>query len=73
LRDVEPDDLAALYQLASLVAHGVQLAAGSDAPFGALDPGSTLSRLGGRSSIRRLGAQPACLTVVSPRSSRPAA
>lgn len=38
LREVEPGDLPDLYRLASLKAQGVALAAGSDAPYGDIDP-----------------------------------
>jgi predicted amidohydrolase YtcJ len=38
LRDVDPSDVPYLYRCASLVAAGVPLAAGTDAPYGDLDP-----------------------------------
>ncbi len=38
LGDVEPEDLSNLYRLASLRNCGVALAAGSDAPYGDIDP-----------------------------------
>ena len=38
LEDVEPDDLGDLWRLASLIRAGVASAAGSDSPYGSLDP-----------------------------------
>lgn len=38
LRDIDADELPDLYRLASLRAAGVALAAGSDAPYGGIDP-----------------------------------
>ncbi len=41
--DVEPDDLGSLYRLGSLQRAGVPVAAGTDAPFGRLDPWRSVS------------------------------
>nr|WP_281384674.1 amidohydrolase family protein [Nitrospirillum iridis] len=38
LREVEADERGDLYRLASLFRHGVRMAGGSDAPYGAFDP-----------------------------------
>jgi hypothetical protein len=37
-RDVDPDDLGSLYRIRSLLEGGILVAAGTDAPFGSLDP-----------------------------------
>lgn len=42
LTDVDPDDLGSLYRVRSLLDAGVPVAAGSDAPFGALDPWASM-------------------------------
>jgi len=38
LRDVEPEDVPHLYRCGSLLAAGIEVAAGTDAPFGSDDP-----------------------------------
>lgn len=38
LKDVDAEDIPLLYRGASFLAHGVELAAGSDAPYGSTDP-----------------------------------
>lgn len=48
LRDVEPDDLPWLYRCAGLLAAGIPLAAGTDAPFGGADPWASM-----RAAVRR--------------------
>jgi predicted amidohydrolase YtcJ len=42
LDDVEPDEVADLWRAASLEAAGVEIAAGTDAPYGPADPWSSL-------------------------------
>ncbi|MBX6389155.1 MAG: amidohydrolase family protein, partial [Frankia sp.] len=48
LADVDPDDLPWLYRCAGLIAAGVPVAAGTDAPFGGADPWASM-----RAAVRR--------------------
>ncbi|MDT3444242.1 MULTISPECIES: amidohydrolase family protein [unclassified Pseudofrankia] len=48
LRDVDPDDVPWLYRCAGLLAAGIPLAAGTDAPFGGADPWASM-----RAAVRR--------------------
>jgi predicted amidohydrolase YtcJ len=48
ITDVEPDDLAHLYRCGSLLAAGIPVAAGTDAPFGRPDPWAAA-----RAAVRR--------------------
>lgn len=43
IRDVDPEDRAHLYPYASLLAHGVPVAASSDAPYGDPDPWASMA------------------------------
>jgi predicted amidohydrolase YtcJ len=49
LREVNPDERSSLWPLASLLASGVRLAAGTDAPFGPPDPWAAVA-----SAVRRI-------------------
>jgi len=51
LRDVPSSDHAALYRLASFQNRGVTLAAGSDAPFGSLDPWQAITAAVSRQTL----------------------
>ena len=61
LADVAPDLHAVLYRLASFLRVGVTLAAGSDAPFGSLDPWAAMAAAASRktASGRIIGAEEA--------------
>ncbi|MFJ6852395.1 amidohydrolase family protein [Streptomyces sp. NPDC091271] len=50
LRDVEPADRAHLYPYASLLAHGIPVAASSDAPYGDPDPWASIAAASTRST-----------------------
>jgi predicted amidohydrolase YtcJ len=43
LREVDPDDRGSLYRVRSLVAAGIPVAAGTDAPFGGFDPWASMA------------------------------
>ncbi|MFF1736312.1 amidohydrolase family protein [Streptomyces sp. NPDC058247] len=50
LRDVDPADAAHLYPYASLLAHGIPVAASSDAPYGNPDPWASIAAASTRST-----------------------